>query len=240
MNRSKLPLAAAAAMAMSPAAVSATDIEIQVTGPVIELTVSESVGTSPDLAILSASVNAQALTAGQALDENAQRMAAVIAAIEAQGVGERDISTSAISLNPQYEWDELGRRQVFRGYLVRSTVEIRLRDLPRTGRVLDAVVSAGADEVGSISWSMEDPSAAQQAAREAAFTTARERALGYARSAGFADVRLLEVSEGQQGWGGPMPMAMDAAVETRNAIMPIRPGEVSNGITISVKYEMTR
>lgn len=242
MTRSNLPLAAAAAaMTMVSGAASAADIALQVSGPVVELTVSESVSAAPDLVNLSATVNALSPTASQALSENAERMARVIAAIEAQGVAEADIRTTAISLNPQYEWNGTTQRQIFRGYQVSSTVEIRLHELPRTGRVLDAVVTAGADEVGSISWSIEDPSTAQQQARDAAFAAARERALGFARAAGYTDVRLLEVSEGMGGWGGgPQPLVLEAAAEARNMTMPIRPGEVATSVTISVKYEMTR
>jgi uncharacterized protein YggE len=167
-------------------------------------------------------------------------MARVIAAIEGQGVAEEDIRTSEIALSPQYDWNQTTQRQVFRGYQVSSTVQIRLAELPRTGRVLDALVAAGADEIGAISWAVRDPSAAQQQAREAAFATAHQRALGFARAAGYADVRLLEVSEGVAGWAGPQPLMADAVAEARNATMPIRPGQVQSGVTISVKYEMTR
>jgi uncharacterized protein len=242
MTRSILPLAgaAAAAMVMSPAAASAAEVQLTVSGPLVELTVSESVSASPDLVNLSASVITLSPTAGEALNQNAERMARVIAAIEGQGIAQEDITTSAISLSPQYEWNQTTQRQIFRGYQVNSTVQIKLHELPRTGRVLDAMVTAGADEIGSITWSVEDPAAAQQQAREAAFATARQRALGYAQAAGYADVRLLEVSEGSPGWGGPQPLMADAAVETRNLTMPIRPGQVQTGVTISVKYEMTR
>jgi uncharacterized protein len=241
MTRSTLPFAAAVAMAVSSIGSStgaaAGEVQIPVSGPLIELTVSESVSSTPDVVNLSAGVNALAPTASLALSQNAERMARVIAAIEGQGVAERDIRTSEISLNPQYEWDEGTRRQFFRGYQVSSTVQIRLRELPHTGRVLDAIVTAGADEVGAISWSVDDPSTAQQQAREAAFAAARERALGFARQAGYADVRLLEVSEGTSGYGSQPPMPMNAAVETRNMTMPIRPGQVQTGVTISVKFK---
>ena len=241
MSKSNLPLAAAAAaMSMGPVAASAAEVSLQASGPVVELTVSETVSSSPDVVNLSAGVNALAPTASEALRQNAERMARVIAAIEGQGVAEENIRTSEIALSPEYEWNPTTQRQIFRGYQVSSTVQIRLHELPRTGRVLDALVTAGADEIGAISWSVEDPSSAQQQAREAAFATAHQRALGFARAAGYTDVRLLEVSEGQAGWGGPEPLMLNAAVEARNATMPIRPGQVQSGVTISVKYEMTR
>jgi hypothetical protein len=121
-------------------------------------------------------------------------------------------------------------------------VEIKLRELPRTGRLLDAMVTAGADEVGSIEWSVEDPAAARLKAREAAFDAARERAQGFARQAGYADIRLLEVSESSSGWDGwgRTDSSASAAVNAVNLTMPIRPGEVQTAVTINVKYEMVR
>ena len=240
MNRFALPIAAAA-MVVPATAAQASEVQIQASGPVIELTVSESVSASPDVVRLSAGVETLNMTASEALSANAEKMARVIAAIEGQGVAEEDIRTSEISLNPRYDYDSETRMQVFRGYEVSSTVRINLHDLPRTGRVLDAIVTAGADEIGSISWGVEDSEEAEQQAREAAFATARERALGFARAAGYADVSLLEVSEGLPGYGGgPQPLVAQAAMETRNMTMPIRPGQVQASVTISVKYEMIR
>ena len=152
MSKSNLPLAAAAAaMSMGPVAASAAEVSLQASGPVVELTVSETVSSSPDVVNLSAGVNALAPTASEALRQNAERMARVIAAIEGQGVAEENIRTSEIALSPEYEWNPTTQRQIFRGYQVSSTVQIRLHELPRTGRVLDALVTAGADEIGAIS-----------------------------------------------------------------------------------------
>jgi uncharacterized protein YggE len=237
MTRSLLPLAAA--LALAPVAASAGEVQIPVAGPLVELTVTEAVGGTPDLAHLSATVTTLNLSAAESLRENAERMARVIAAVEAQGVAKADIQTSEISLNPRYTYESNARPQVFRGYEVSSTVKIKLRELPRTGRVLDAMATAGATELGEISWSVEDPSAARQEAREAAFDTARGRAQGFARQAGYADVRLLEVSESSfaSDFGGS---SGNAALSAANLTMPIRPGEVQTSVTISVKYEMVR
>jgi uncharacterized protein YggE len=225
---------------MIAAPVSAAGIELEVSGPVIELTINKSVNSTPDLVNLSASVNALAPTAAEALRENAERMERVIAAAEAQGVAAKDLRTSDIDLNPRYRYDNARRTQVFTGYEVSSTVVVRLRDLTNTGRVLDALVTAGADEIDSIRWTVEDPSEAQAEARVAAFDTALERARGFAHQAGYSDVRLLEVSEYSSGWGRAEPLQSEAALGVMNSTMPIRPGEVQTGVTIHVKYEMTR
>jgi hypothetical protein len=152
MTRSLLPLAAA--LALAPAVASAGEVEIPITGPLVELTVSETVSASPDVANLSATVTTLNLSAAESLRENAEQMTRVIAAIEGQGVAKVDIRTSEISLEPSYQYSQYSQARTFLGYRVSNTVEIKLRELPRTGRLLDAMVTAGADEVGSIEWSV--------------------------------------------------------------------------------------
>ncbi|HSG35705.1 MAG TPA: SIMPL domain-containing protein [Sphingomonadaceae bacterium] len=237
----RLPIPAALALAAIALAFPAqAEVTITATGPVVDLSVTETVTADPDIANLSAGVTSFAPTAIEALRLNSGQMDAVIRRIESLGVDEDDIQTSGISLNAEYDYDQESRQQVFRGYRVSNRVSVKLRDIERTGRVLDALVEAGATDLGGISWSIDDPSAAEDQAREAAFKSARERALGYARAAGYSDVRLLEVNESVTG-GWPIPLeSVDAAASVRNESMPIRPGQVQAGVTVRVIYEMTR
>ncbi len=223
----------------TPVAASAAEIQIQSAGPVVELTVTESVASDPDVATVSAGVTTQAPTAVEALRQNNVQMEAVIARIEALGIDEKDIQTSGVNLNPQYDYDQREQRQVFRGYRVSNRVMIKLRDITRTGRALDGLIEAGATDIGGISWSVDDPAPARQQAREAAFAAAREQALGYAELAGYGDVRILEVSEAIS-TGRPIAYDVpEGALAARNESMPIRPGQVQSGVTVTVKFEMT-
>ncbi len=243
MTRSTLPLATTAAiiaLAMAPASASAAEVQIQAGGPVIELAVTESVAAEPDVVNLDAGVTTFALTATEAMQQNADAMTRVIDRIDALGVARRDIQTSGISLNPEYEWDEGTRSQRFRGYRVMNRVTIKLRDIDRTGAVLDALVAAGATDLGGVAFAIDDPDAAQEQARAAAVATANERALGYARMAGYSGVRLLEISE-TMGPGYPVPMLRTVSARAEEApSTPVRPGQVEASVTVSVKYEMTR
>ena len=145
MTRFALPIAAATALAL-PLTATQADVQLQASDPVIELSVTESVASDPDIANLSAGVTTQAPTAVEAMQQNAAQMARVIAEIEAQGVARDDIQTSGISLNPQYDYDQQTRSQVFRGYQVSNRVSVTLCDIDRTGEVLDALVAAGIDD----------------------------------------------------------------------------------------------
>lgn len=237
MIRPILPVVAAA-MAATPAA---AEVAVQSSGPVIALSVSESVSLDPDIANVSAGVTTVAPTAVEAMEQNNVQMERVIEAIEAQGIDEDDIQTSGVNLNAEYDYDQGTRQQVFRGYRVSNRVTVKVRDIPRTGRVLDALVRSGANEIGGIGWTVDDPAPAHDQARGTAFRTAHARAMEYARMAGYSSVRLIEISEAFS-QSRPMPM-MDQAIAvtaTRNESMPIRPGQVQTGVTVNFSFEMVQ
>jgi len=235
MKHHALPLIAASLLAAPAAA------EVQVTnnGPVVELTVNENVQAEPDLVTVSAGVTTQASTAVEAMRTNATQMTAVIARIKALGVPERDIQTAGINLGAQYDYDQARQRQVFRGYQASNRVSVKLRDIPRTGEVLDALVAAGATDLGGPDWSIENDTAAREQARRQALDTARSQALAYAHAAGYADIRLLEISE-TIAPQPPMPYLRGVRAEAAQAATPVQPGMVQAGVTVRIAYEMTR
>ena len=236
MHRFALPLVAASFLA-APAAAA---VQVTSPGPVVELTVTENVEAEPDLVTVSAGVTTQAPTAVAAMRDNAQAMTAVIAKIKALGVPERDIQTQGINLGAQFDYDQAARRQVFRGYQASNRVSIKLRDIARTGEVLDALVAAGATDLGGPDWSIADDTAARAQARRQALETARAQALEYAKASGFSDVRVLEISESIASQP-PMPMMRAVRAEAASDFStPTQPGLIQAGVTVRVTYEMTR
>ncbi|BBC73664.1 conserved hypothetical protein [Altererythrobacter sp. B11] len=229
-------IAALAALAV-PA--SAAEVQIQATGPVVELTVNESVDVAPDVANVSAGVTTQAQTAVEAMQQNARQMNAVVARIKQLGIAERDVQTTGINLSAQYDYDQESRSQVFRGYQASNRVSVKLRDIQKTGQVLDALVAAGATDLGGPDWSVEDDSAARAEARRNAMKTALAQARDYASMAGYSDVRLLEINESVS-HQAPTPMFRVAAEAVRPQNTPVQPGQVQAGVTVTVKYELTR
>ncbi|WP_337187391.1 SIMPL domain-containing protein [Phenylobacterium sp.] len=220
----------------------------------------------PDLAMFNAGVVAQGRSAGEAMSANTARMNAVLAAIRGAGVERRDIQTSALSLQPQYHHPSpapVGRRpgdattdgavqpQPPRiiGYEARNTVSVRLRDVAGMGRLIDALVAAGANQVDGPYFSVEQSDAAADEARADALRKARARAELYAREAGFRTVRLLTINEG----GGSYPMAREVGAITVTAqsfggamASPpppppmVQPGQVAVGVTLSVQFALER
>jgi uncharacterized protein YggE len=237
MNRLSVPLIAIAALA-SPAA--AAEIQIAAQNPVVELSVSESVKSKPDIATVSSGVTTEAQTAVEAMRLNANAMDAVIKRIKALGIDADDIQTAGISLGARYDYDQQSQRQVFRGYQASNRVSVTLRNVTRTGEVLDALVAAGATDIGGPDFSLADDSGPLAQARKAAFDKARAQAAEYAGWSGYTGVRLLEVSE-TISQGGPQPYAPTVRLQAAEAkATPVEPGLVTTQANLTVKFEMTR
>ncbi|MDX1581013.1 MAG: SIMPL domain-containing protein [Alphaproteobacteria bacterium] len=218
---------------------SAAEVQIASNGPVVELNVQESIDIEPDIATISAGVTSEALTAVEAMRQNAVEMRSVIERIKSFGVAEKDIQTTGINLNARYDYDRNTQQQVFRGYQVSNRVSVKLRDIDRTGAVLDALVEAGATDLGGPSFSADDDTAAKEEARNKAMARARAQALSYARMAGYGAIRLLEVSESIVGTGPVPRVVRTASADIAEESAPVQPGMISSGVNLTVKYEMT-
>lgn len=239
MKRYALALLASAALAV-PA--QAAEVQIQATGPVIELGVSEMVDSRPDLATVYAGVSTRAQTAVAAMQQNATKMTAVIARIRALGIAQDDIQTAGINLSPQYDYNQATQSQVFRGYIASNRLLIKLRNVQNAGQVLDALVAAGANDIGGPEFSVDDDTAYRAEARRKALARAQEQATEYARLTGYSGVRLLEINESISGRQPPMPLLRAVAMEQAAdaAATPVQPGLVGTVVNVTVKYELTR
>ena len=246
MKRFALPLIAAAAAFAQPALA-------QQAGPVpaIEaghtlLTVSADGKTerAPDLAVFNAGVTTQGKTAAEALSANSAAMNRVIASLKRAGVADRDIQTSNLSINPVYseprrlpDGSTEQRAPEIVGYQVNNSVSVRQRQLGDYGKVIDTLVTAGANQVNGPSFSLDKPDAALDAARTEAMAKARARADLYARAAGLKVVRIVSIAEGG-GYSPPMPVMYRMAADSVAAAPPVAAGEVSLGVNVTVQFEL--
>lgn len=230
---------AVAAAAIMHAPVQAAEVQIAASGPVVELTVTESMEVEPDQVSVGAGVTSEAPTATEALRANSAEMERVIARLRQLGVAERDIQTTGISLGARYDYDQAAQRQVFRGYQASNRVAVKLREIDRAGAVLDALVEAGATDLNGPDFSVADDSAARAQARQRAMATAQAQARDYARMAGYSEVRLVQIQEGVSP-GAPQPMYRVRAEAASAAAPPVQPGLVEAGVTIVTTFELTR
>ena len=234
------PAMAVAALSGGTISAHAAEVQMQASGPVVELGVSETVLADPDMATVGAGVTTRAPTASQAMQENARKMTAVVERIAALGIPDDRIQTTGISLNPRYNYRNDDVPQ-FLGYDATNNVQIELRDMERVGAVLDALVEAGATNLSGPDFGLIDPKSAQAQARRAAFQRGMTQATELARMAGYTGVRLLSVEEAVS---ENRPMQRDMIVVTASrregASSPVKPGQVGTVVMLTLKYEMTR
>ncbi|MEQ8410780.1 MAG: SIMPL domain-containing protein [Erythrobacter sp.] len=218
----------------------AADVEIEAEGPVIELSVYESITAEPDIVTIGAGVTTQAPTAVEAMRQNAREMTRVIERIKTLGVDEKDIQTTGINLSARYDYDRENREQVFRGYSVSNRVSVKLRDIEGTGKALDALVEAGATDISGPNFGLEDDAAVRDEARMRAVQRAGARARAYAAMLGYDGVEVLRINETIRG-RGPSPAnamrSMDAE-SVQVSATPVQPGIVETGVSISITYEL--
>lgn len=201
---------------------------------------------TPDMALFTAGVTTQGKTASEALAENSTRMTAVMAALKKAGIADKDIQTSNLNVSPRYappvrqpdgSYDG-GDRQII-GYQANNSVTVRQRKLNDYGKVIDALVNAGANQVNGPDFTLANPDAAQDEARSDAVRTARQRANLYAQAAGMKVLRIVSISEG----GGYSPEIMVTAKRMSSDSMasappPVAAGELELNVNVTVQFEL--
>ena len=233
-----LTTTAAASTAMAQTAPAAADTMFKAT--TFNLSATGETRVAPNMASISLGVMTEGKNAAEALAANATRMTAVMATLKKAAIAEKDIQTSNLSVNPQYRYVE-NQAPLLIGYQVSNQVTVVVRDLKKLGAAVDATVNAGANQVNGISFGLSDPSAAENAAREAAVRALSAKADLYAQATGYRVLRLVTLSEG----GGyspqpPMPMAAMAMRSEAKDSSPVSGGELNIRIDISAIYELTR
>lgn len=208
--------------------------------PTFNLSASGEIRVAPDMATISTGVQTEAATAQEAMALNRQRMNQVIAALRAQGIEERHIQTSGLNLNAVYDYPA-NEQPRLRGYQASNQVTVMVHDLARLGQAVDAVVSAGANQINGISFGLRDPRAAEDQARRAAVQALQAKAQLYADATGMRLVGLRTLSEGG-GYSPPPPMPvyrMEAAMDAGGGT-PVQGGEVVVRIDITGVYEVAQ
>ena len=184
-----------------------------------------------------AGVVTQASDANAAMRANAEQMDKVMAAIRDAGIAERDVQTTGVNVHPQYRYAE-NQAPTITGYQASNTVSLKVRDMARLGKVLDALVASGANQVNGPSFEIDEPEAVYDEARKAALAKAQSRATMYAETLGLRVRRIVSISEGG-GFEPPRPMPMMAMArgkaETDTAVSP---GETTLTANLDVVFEL--
>ncbi|NQT30856.1 MAG: SIMPL domain-containing protein [Deltaproteobacteria bacterium] len=218
-----------------PTTIGTVDINSQQSG--IWVSGTGKVAVTPDIATLSLGIEAQADTVAEAQAQAATAMEALMTALTDSGVAEKDIQTRHFSIYQVTRWDDYKDEQVVTGYRVTNMVTAKIRDIEQAGPVIDAVAAASGDytRINNISFSVEDPTAYYEEARQVAMTDAKSKAGQLADLAGVNLGKPTYISEGNI--SSPV-VYRDAGMEMMAPAptTPISPGEIELTLTVQVAY----
>ena len=191
------------------------------------------VSAAPDLAQIDAGVANDAKSAKEASDANNAAMGKVLLALKGAGIAEKDYQTSRLSLQPQYGQNKSTGGSPVVGFRASNRVTVKIRDVTRVAGIIDTLVSAGANDIGNISFEVTLASKLLDDAREKAVADARRKAEIYARATGVTLGVPLGISEG----GGPVPLFKTRMAEPMaRATAAVAPGEETLSVTVNVSW----
>jgi len=192
-----------------------------------------SVSVAPDLVMIRIGVTSQAKNARAASEANAKEMTKVLTAIEQNGIAKKDIRTSRLSLQPQYDASKPGAARLT-GFRVTNQVTIKIRDIGQLPSILDRAIASGANEMSGIEFVVSQRSTLLDRARGEAIADAHRKAELYANAAGAKLGRVIAITEG--GTSTPPRPVMQAL---RAGGVPVAPGERTLRASVTVSYELT-
>lgn len=221
-----LPLAVfAALLALTPLTVRAAEKLVTVSGEA-------TVAVAPDVAVIRVGVTSLGKNARAASEANAKEMTAVLAAIKGSGIAERDIQTSRLSIQPQYDPNKAGTARLT-GFQVTNQITIKIRDIGSLPAVLDHAIASGANEMSGIEFQVSEQSKLLDQTRAEAIADARRKAELYAKAAGAKLGRVVSISD--EGTAPPPRPVMQAM---RAGVVPVAPGEQTLRAAVTVSYEL--
>lgn len=188
---------------------------------------------TPDIATLRLGITAEAATVAEAQSQAREAMDEVMSALTDNNVAEKDIQTQYFNISQVTEWDREKEERTVVGYQVTNMVTAKIREIDKTGTIIDAVAEAGGDltRISGISFSVDDPSAYYEELRQQAMADAKAEAEQLAE---LGEVSLGKPTYISESTSTPYPLQhslAEAAITT-----PISPGELEISLTVQIAY----
>ena len=207
----------------------------------------------PDVAIINLGVTSQATTSQEAVNQNNQKMNAIIKVVKDLGIEDKDIQTTSYNLTPTYSSDRPmgaggsvsypypypGVDTKISGYNLDQRLEVKIRDFDKINSVLDKAVANGANVVSGVQFTLDDPEKVKAEAREKAIVQAKEKASALMRQSGLGISKLVNVSEGYS----PVPMpyyqgGYGGAAVKESMAPDVQAGQMEIYATVTLTYRV--
>ena len=168
-----------------------------------------------------------------AMNQTNDRQQAVISALTGAGVDRKDISTTEVSLQPQY--DSSGG--TITGYRADNSIRVKIHPADSASHVLAVIVGAGGDatRIHSVSYSIADDSQLVKDARTRAFQDAKNRAEQYAQLSGLKLDKIISISEPSGGAATTPPAPPRSGMQ---AAVPLEPGQQTVSFSVTAVWQL--
>ncbi len=196
---------------------------------------------SPDVAKVSFSVVSEGPSPETLQTDNAKKMTPAINFVKSEGIDTKDIRTTNYNLSPRYEYDEIRRQSFITGYTLTQTALVKIRDLGKVAKIVGGLSELGVNQIGSVTFEIEEPDKYLIEARTEAFNKANQKAREMAALNGVRIKRVINFSEYSSG-----PIYPYRTLEGKGGgdiisaapLPPIEPGTEELTLQVSVTYEI--
>jgi len=190
---------------------------------------------TPDTLTVNASIEFAAPDVSGAMNQTSERQQAVIDALVGSGIDRKDISTTQVSLQPQFAG---GDSTAIIGYRASNSIDVKIRKLDTASQALALIVSTGGDatRINSVNYAIEDDSQLVKDTRARAFNDAKDRAQQYAQLSGLDLGKVISITE-SGGATPPTPLPSPRGAEM--AAVPLEPGQQTVRFSVTVIFELT-
>jgi len=193
----------------------------------------------PDIALVNLGVHSEASKSQDAVDENNKIMNNIIKSVKDLGIDEKDIKTTSYNLSPLYDYTE--KERFFKGYTLDQQIQVKIRSFEKISDVLDKASSLGANTIGNLQFTVDNPEVARAEARAKAIEQAKEKAVSIFAQSGLKMGKLMNIYEG--GFGGcglgcPTPLyGMEGVANKAISIAPqVQPGQMEVDVSVTLIY----
>ena len=199
------------------------------------------VTVTPDVAVVSLGVQAQASTVADAQQQASTAMANVMAALKANSVADKDIATTYYSITPVYSYNPDTGKQTLEEYSASNTTTVKIRNVGNAGMVIDAVAAAGGNYtiINSVTLTVDQPEQYNTQARQAAMNDAANRAKQLAQLSGVKLGKATYINESLN--SSSQTIYFDSGIKAAPSVptTPISPGETEVTLTVQVVYSIS-
>lgn len=148
----------------------------------------------PNVVEIDISVISEAKTPDKAAQDNIEKVNKITEFLNSKEIDEKDIKTINYNLNPKYQYEK-GKTEVI-GYIQSQSLLVKIRKFEKIGDIIKGAVEAGANQVGNLRFTIDDPEIYKIQAREKAILNAKEKANQIAKAAGIKLDKIINVVEG--------------------------------------------